>query len=182
MFSALGSAIGDATGASIVLHGLLDPTQGIAAGPIRMSDLWRVVPYENTMAVLEVTGTQITEILEEQARWIESPRFNAAWGLRCVFEATEEGMRVRTLHLADGTPIDPGARYRVATHSYALAGAGQRFPRLRALGLDPAVPCREGDRLTREILSDWVRSRRRVTAPESRSGWAVASVPAEPVS
>lgn len=178
IFSLLASAVAEASGASIVVHGLLDPEQEIAAGPIRMGDLWRIVPYENTLGVLDVSGAQLREILEEQARWIDSPRFNAPWGVDCVFATGEEGPRVRSLRLADKTPVAPDGRYRVATHSYALAGAGERFPRLRALGFDPSTSCREDDRLTRDILADYVRRLGTVTAPAARGSWEMAGAPA----
>ena len=181
VFGLIASALAEASGAQIVVHGLLDPVQELAAGPIRMGDLWRIVPYENTLGVLEVSGAQLREILEEQARWISSPRFNPAWGIESVFEATEEGPRIRDLRLADGTPVVDEGRYRVATHSYALAGAGRRFPRLRELGLDPSVPVREGDATTRDLLAESIRRQGVVPVPIPRASWTMAPARAEAV-
>ncbi len=179
LFDLIGSALSEASGCRIVVHGLLDPGQSLEEGTIRMRDVWRIMPYENTLGVATVTGDELRRIVAEQVRWIDSPRFNAPWGLRCEIWRDGEEIRRVALRGIDGAPIDPSARYRVAFHSYALAGGGTRFPELRAIADEPDSRLEEGDRLTRDLLADYIRKRRIVRPHRPRAAWVVHDMAGE---
>ena len=76
----------DATGADVSLAALFDPTQRIAAGPIRMRDLMRLYPYDNTLTVADLSGADLKATLEQ------SVRFFATYTLEGGKSLVEPGM------------------------------------------------------------------------------------------
>lgn len=143
-----------------VLHGLLaDNKVGLPAGPLRMRDVWAVVPYENTVGVAELTRDQLLEVLEENAAAYDSPRFRGLWGLTMkVMRSAPAGKRVVFLGDREGRTLPPDARVRLAANSYDLASGGQRWPKLRQLAESPGAKLVEYDFQTREALADYLRS------------------------
>jgi len=126
----LARAIGDATGAEIVFHGVLSE-ETIEAGPIRYGDIWRIVPYENRIGLLSLTPAEITDLLEQNSEYMDSPSFQGISGLCYDWDPNaRSGARISNLRLPDGTKLHGRKRYRVAVNSYVLASGGLKFPQL----------------------------------------------------
>jgi 2',3'-cyclic-nucleotide 2'-phosphodiesterase/3'-nucleotidase len=157
-----------------VLHGLLsDGKEGLPAGPVRMGDVWRIVPYENTVGVVELTRDQLLSVLEENASAYESPRFRGLWGLAMkVAPSRPRGERVVFLGDREGRTLPPDARVRLAANSYDLASGGQRWPRLRELADAPSSALVEYDFQTRDALVEYLR-RHSPLEPPAPAGWSV---------
>ncbi len=131
------SAIAHVTGADVVLHGTL-VDESLAQGDMLERDLRRIVPYENQIGILQLTVGEIREILEQNADLIRSSQFMGVFGIQYeLHEYAVAGERVRNVRWADGTPIHPRRRIRVALNSYVLASGGGRFPVVRRLADDP---------------------------------------------
>ncbi len=83
--------------------------EAIPPGEITLADILAVLPFENTLVEVELTGEEVVE------------------NLRCCGGAVA-GMRVEgvgddlTVVLDDGSPIDPEATYRVLVNSYIYQG------------------------------------------------------------
>ncbi|WP_420595781.1 bifunctional metallophosphatase/5'-nucleotidase [Deinococcus sp.] len=110
---------------------LPDATQIKPDRSVNFGDVFAVQPFGNTMVVLDLTGQQIKDVLEQQ--WSGS---NAtAVKLLQVSEGfsykyTDSALAGSKINIADimfqGKPIDPAAKYRVAINSF-LASGGDFF-------------------------------------------------------
>lgn len=153
-------AIAEAVKADVVFHGTLS-SASLTAGRITMRDLWRIVPYENTIGVAHLTAEELREILEENSRYLKSKQFRGVEGVTYDIAGRKSpGSRfynIRNIRLADGRVLKEGERIRVAFNSYDLASAGARFPRLREIADRPSSRLEETDVDTREAVSAYIR-------------------------
>lgn len=100
----------------------------IDAGPITLEEVYAVLPFNNTLVTMNLTGAQVRQTLEEGA----NSQYGTVQvsGLTWAYDAAAAfGARVTSVTLPDGTPIDPAATYRVATNNFMATG-GDRFTTL----------------------------------------------------
>ncbi len=101
----------------------------IDAGAITLEEIYTVLPFNNTLVTMDLTGAQVRQVLEEGA----ASRYGVVQvsGLRWAFDADAPlGSRVTRVTLPDGTPIDPNATYRIATNNF-MASGGDQFTTLK---------------------------------------------------
>lgn len=107
--------------------------KSIAAGDVSMAEVFEALPYENTIACVDLTGEQIKQALENAVSFINplSPgnsagRFAQVSGLRFVWgPELPVGKRILSASVkagADFAPVDPAATYRVVTNDFLLGG------------------------------------------------------------
>lgn len=150
-------AIAEAAEADIVLHGAFSG-EILSAGPVYERDIWRIVPYENTIGVVHLTPAEIKAVLEDNAELMAGSHFMGVYGIRYDLHAyADPGRRVRQLRRADGSRIHPRKRLRVAMNSYVLASGGQRFPAARRLADDPLTRLEMTDVDTRAAVRDYIK-------------------------
>ena len=139
------------TGADISFCAPLSFNTFLKAGPLLVSDMFRLYKYENFLYTMRLTGREVKDYLEmSYAQWthqmqsaespflrmavkrgkvtFEHPTFNfdSAAGIRYTVDVTQpEGNRVCILSMADGTPFLPEREYRVAVNSYRGNGGGE---------------------------------------------------------
>lgn len=102
----------------------------IEAGPIRYADIYRVMPFDNTIVVARMSGAEVRAYLETSAA---RGSFLHASGLRYTVDyARPEGSRLTDLFLPDGSVLDPGREYRVAVNNF-MAQGGDDLPVLQGL-------------------------------------------------
>ena len=160
----IASAMAEKAGADIVLQGVFSEEE-LEKGPVTMADIWRVVPYENTIGVLSLTASELRDILEENALLAGSHHFLGTWGLAYDLDTrAPEGSRVSNLRLPDGAPLHGRKRFRVAVGSFALASGGRRYPVLSSLARKPECRLEMTNIDTRTAVIDYVRKRRRLKA------------------
>lgn len=87
----------------------------IAAGPIRMRHAYELLPFENFVTILSLSGVQMERLADEIAEADGEPI--AGWTMELD---GEDAVRV----LVGGDPIDPGGTYRLATVDYLVNGGG----------------------------------------------------------
>lgn len=130
----------------------------IRSGPVKVGDIYEVMPFENELVVADYTGAEILDIVRTGVqRRLGEP----CSGIKAVLSGTVEAP-VLTITWADGSPIDPEATYAVATTDYLLASGDSisslkkgrnafttGLP-LRQILLDAAV---QAGRLKRPIIS-----------------------------
>ena len=83
-------------------------------GDITVGDVYRVFPFENCLALATLTGEQLTRLFQAIARVGGQPVSGAALVI------TPDGELVTCD--VQGHPVDPAARYRVATLDYLVEG------------------------------------------------------------
>lgn len=96
------------------------------AGDIKLGDIYRVFPFENTLAILELKGKYLEEAIHQvQAKRLEG--FSGTQITLNVKHETVENDEERDIITADnilidGKPIDPERIYYVATIDYLAEG------------------------------------------------------------
>ena len=123
-------------------------------GTATMGDVLTVLPFQNTLATLKLTGAEIVEALEGGVSAIEegAGRFPQVSGLRMRLDSSKapgQG-RVSDVEIRDGDgwkAIDPEAVYTIVTNNfmanggdgYAVFAASGRDVYVSATGLDEAL-------------------------------------------
>lgn len=108
----------------------------LPAGPVTFGDCMAVLPFGNYLVVLELTGEQILQALENGVSMVEriAGRFPQVAGLRFVWDITRSpGSRVVSAEVfLEGSwrPLDPKATYRLVTNSF-LARGGDGYEMFR---------------------------------------------------
>lgn len=150
-------ALVEASGAQLVLHGVLDQ-QDLLPGELRMADIWRIVPYENRVAIMYVTPSELMEILEENADSMGPLSVMGLYGARYQWETGPDGIRHPAgLALADGSAPHPRQRMKLAVNSYTVASGGGRYKKLREIAERPESRMQILDIDTRSAVLDYVR-------------------------
>jgi 2',3'-cyclic-nucleotide 2'-phosphodiesterase (5'-nucleotidase family) len=94
------------------------------AGPLTRGDVLKILPFANKIVKLEVTGETLRAALENGLSQHErtAGRFPHVSGLRYVFDPKKPaGSRLISATVA-GKPLDPAARYSVATFEFLMGG------------------------------------------------------------
>ena len=93
----------------------------LAAGPITFGELFAVMPFDNRVIVLELTGAELREVLESALR-SGTPAAHVS-GVTVRYDPRRPaGERIREVRLADGRKLDDGRRYRLAVNDFMVTG------------------------------------------------------------
>jgi 2',3'-cyclic-nucleotide 2'-phosphodiesterase (5'-nucleotidase family) len=110
----------DGIPADIAMHNNGGIRADLPKGPITFGQLYAVLPFDNQLMALELTGDQILEILEHSV----AGRAGAMQVAGVTFEfrmSRPAGSRVREVMVGD-RPLEPERVYRVVTIDYLAAG------------------------------------------------------------
>jgi 2',3'-cyclic-nucleotide 2'-phosphodiesterase (5'-nucleotidase family) len=121
----------------------------IAPGPITVGQIFELMPFENMLTVLTLTGTQVQELADALA----SRRGEPIAGFTFRIELSGEDRVARDV-LVDGAPLDPAKEYRLVTNDY-MANGGENLSPL----LNP-VARKDLPVLLRDAFIGYVRERR----------------------
>ncbi len=110
-------------------------------GPITLGEVFEVMPFENEMRLLEMTGTQLTEVIE----YIGKSGRSMIWPVG--FEVTDSGLK--NIVVA-GKAIVPEQTYIMAISDY-LANGGGGFKMLTSLKRLDIEPIKQRDMIVDEI-------------------------------
>jgi len=154
-------AIAEMSGAEVVIHGRLSDTP-LTDGDMTLRDLWRLVPYDNRIAVCRLTPGEIRVILEEALAQPAGRPVAGISGLLVDLEGQGPDRRVASIALPDGSSPHARRRFRVALNGYALASAGGRLPQLRRLAFQPEAALELTTIDTRDAARAWAERRRRI--------------------
>ena len=155
----------------------------IAKGPVSVRDIAGLYVYENTLAVLEVTGQQLKDALEHSAKYfkpyvpgkplneqvdekIPAYNFDIAEGVTYELDISKPiGQRIQNLRF-HGQPLSPTKKLRLATNNYRVNGGGGY-----TMYKNAPVVYRSSEEI-RELIIDWVE--RNKTIPVSpNNNWRI---------
>ena len=146
------------TGADISFNAPLTFDSEIKAGPIYVSDMFKIYRYENQIYTLRMTGAEVRKMLEMSYdlwvntmtspddhimlltdTWTDKQRmgfknltfnFDTAAGIDYEVDVTKpNGQKVHIQKFSDGRPFDEHAWYKVAMNSYRGNGGGELLTR-----------------------------------------------------
>lgn len=96
----------------------------INKGPITIGDVFSVLPFDDTVVVLEATGADIRAALENSVKAYpeQAGRFLQVSGMSFEFDPNKApGERVVSVSIS-GEPLDETKTYTVATNDFIAAG------------------------------------------------------------
>jgi 5'-nucleotidase/UDP-sugar diphosphatase len=108
--------LGDSRPADVAVHNDGGIRASLDAGPITYAELYAVLPFDNTLVGLDLTGAQVRELIENgmDDRGTEIQ----VSGLAFTYSMSKpRGRRVMEVTIA-GQPLDPERIYRVVTIDY----------------------------------------------------------------
>jgi 5'-nucleotidase/UDP-sugar diphosphatase len=133
----------------------------LPAGAISGKTVYEVIPFDNSVVVLTLRGTEVQALFDFLARLAPGsgafPQVSAGVSFTINSAAGKcENLRIR------GKPLDPRRHYRIATNSYLAAGGdGYRI-------LMKASDRYDSSRFQRDVLVDYVRHLGGQIRPETR--------------
>ncbi|MFJ1366428.1 5'-nucleotidase C-terminal domain-containing protein [Capnocytophaga canimorsus] len=114
-------------------------------GDITIGSVFRLMPFENMLVVLEITGEKVNEMADYLARRGTAHPLSKQVGLQIT---TDGKIRQFTIH---GKPIDPKATYQVCTSDFLMYGGdGMTF-------FANPINVHETDYLIRNTLIDYFK-------------------------
>ncbi len=115
--------------ADISIAAPLGSGKNLKAGMLTVKDFFTWYPYENSLAVLSMTGEEVRRFLE-YAFDQKDPIYNFDSGAGLLYEVDESkpnGERVRIKSMADGTPFSADSVYHVVMNTYRSMGGGNHL-------------------------------------------------------
>jgi len=101
----------------------------IMAGDITVEQIFKVMPFDNTIVTGEMTGAQLKATLEQSVTLYKG--MLQISGLTVKYDSTKpEKERITEIRLADGTLVEDGKTYTVATNDF-LSGGQDGFTMLK---------------------------------------------------
>lgn len=97
---------------------------GIKKGDIRVKDVYSVLPFNNYIVAIKMSGAKVKEALEHGVSAVEegAGRFPQISGIRFTFNPKDKaGNRVKEIFVGD-KPIEHDKEYTVATNDFLVAG------------------------------------------------------------
>ena len=129
-----------------VLHGIF--LEGdLPAGEKTLADVWKLVPYDNSLVVAGLLPSEIRTVLKESA----SARYNRTVLMALVAEVAGDGIR---LFDENAEPLQEDRRYRIALNSYDAQSAGRHYLRLRDLVRSKQAASKHHALQTRDLVTD----------------------------
>jgi 5'-nucleotidase/UDP-sugar diphosphatase len=123
--SALANVVADAFRekgrTQVALHNIGGIRANIVKGRIMWGNAFEVLPFQNTLVTLKITGAQLKRTL--RIGLDATVGLMAVSGLRVRFDRAKTGDdRLVSLTLSDGTPIDDARLYSITTNDFVVAG------------------------------------------------------------
>lgn len=127
-----------------------EQTGGVLTG----DTLFRLIPYENFITVLTLDAEELKRIRTEQLNLKQPHNYLFEDGIR--FELSSGGRQALRVFRADGREITGGERITAAFGSYAVSGAGGRYPVLKSIAESGKVNRRDTELTVRGAFRDLI--------------------------
>jgi 2',3'-cyclic-nucleotide 2'-phosphodiesterase (5'-nucleotidase family) len=152
--------------------------RSLAAGPISLRDIQEIIPFENYIIALELTGRDIVQILEHGLSGLPAAaaRFPQVSGIKVCYDlSAPPGRRLLEVQVG-GQPLVDDKIYVLATVDFLAAGGDDysMFPKIFCgvgetgqTGNNPAhnLVYNDTGRLLKQIVSDYIKTQK-IISPE----------------
>jgi 2',3'-cyclic-nucleotide 2'-phosphodiesterase (5'-nucleotidase family) len=122
----------------------------IAEGDLTVGDIFELLPFENALVTVDLTGEQLRQFLDVVVK-----ERDAQSGARITFRTTDAGNEIVSVKLDNAgqeTDIDPSATYTIATIDYLVKRGGDYKILQAGKNLQPL------NLTMRDAVLDYVRS------------------------
>jgi 2',3'-cyclic-nucleotide 2'-phosphodiesterase (5'-nucleotidase family) len=125
----------------------------LPAGPLTYGQLFAVIPFDNRVTTLQLTGGEVARVAAAQLQ-ANPPRLGIS-GLR-VRAACAKGLLSITLERSTGRRIATDERLRVATVDFLAFGGNEILTPIMPKG---GFPVPSDAPIARDLIADWLRKR-----------------------
>jgi 2',3'-cyclic-nucleotide 2'-phosphodiesterase/3'-nucleotidase len=153
--STVGNLVSDAMRAAVGVDVAFQNSGGLRAdlaeGVVTRGSIYEVMPFDNTIVTMELTGAELRRAIEDGLR---TGRVHQVSGLRYAFDLGRPAMdRLTSLQGADGAPFDSARTWTVAVNNFMADGGDESSTLARGRNkVDTQV-------LVRDALERFVRER-----------------------
>lgn len=153
-YSAIGrlmtDAIRESTGADVAIHNVVGGIRAsLPAGPLTFGDVYRAFPFDNRIAIIDLSGAALRTLLAAQVH--NTDRRAGVSGLRIDLDCNSNTL---TLRRPNEAPIGEDDIVRVASNDFLLLGGDDIFTPItpaEGFALDQSQP------RVRDVWVDWFR-------------------------
>lgn len=116
---------------------------GFEAGDITMGDMYTILPFDNTLVTLKVTGAELKKLIEHGI-FPADFRPGQFYGIDVWYDKdAEAGKKITKIQLLDGTEVKDDGVYTVSTLDFLLTG-GDKYDFSKATEIsDTYLPLRD---------------------------------------
>ncbi|MBL8859032.1 MAG: bifunctional metallophosphatase/5'-nucleotidase [Planctomycetes bacterium] len=129
------------------------------AGPVTRRDVFEVLPFENNIVVLKMTGAELTDMIKSSVEGKAHSGIEVS-GIVIDVKVDEKGERTLTGLRTGSGAVDPEHVYRVAMNSF-MADGGDAYIRK----VQPGDKRTDDPALLRDVLEALFVNKKTVTAP-----------------
>lgn len=105
----------------IVLIDGREITGGLEQGEVTVEDLYTIVPYDNELVTINLTGEEIKNIIEDKIKLNDNECVQFA-GINVYYDESREiGKGVTSIKLTNGTSLDMNRSYKVLISDFMLS-------------------------------------------------------------
>ena len=111
---------------------------GLTAGDVTVGDVFAMLPFDNKVTLVEVTGQTVWDALENGVDGYPTTngKFPQVSGIKYTFDGCKPaGERIVSMTLEDGTPLDLDAWYTLACNDF-MCGGGDGYTMLNVFNPD----------------------------------------------
>ena len=116
---------------------------GLDKGDVTMGDMYTILPFDNTLVTLEVSGAELKKLIDHG---IMSPDFRPGqfYGIEVFYDKNDPyKQKVNTIRLLDGSLVQDDKMYSVSTLDFLLTG-GDKYDFSKAKNVvDTYLPLRD---------------------------------------
>ena len=149
----------------------------IKQGHVKVSDVYAVVPFDNYIVSIKLTGQQIRDTLEHGVSAVEDEegRFPQVAGLTFTYDLKgKKGSRVKEIFIG-GTPLEAEKEYSVATNDFLAAGgdgykafgdsvkASRDYEVIGGAMKDETLVYSDSGRWLRDVVTEHIRAEKKVS-------------------
>lgn len=176
----LGNIVADvmrlASGADVAIINGGTIRTSIKKGEVKVKNIYSVLPFDNYIVAIKLTGNQIKEALEHGVSAIEEEagRFPQVSGLSFKYKmSAKKGDRVREIFIAD-KPINSDKEYTVATNDFLAAGgdgyeafgkaikASRDFSIIGGVMKGEKVMYSDSGRWLRDVVIEYIKEKKKI--------------------
>lgn len=153
---------------------------GIKKGEIKVKDVYSVLPFDNYIVAIKLSGKQIKETLEHGVSAIEegAGRFPQVSGLKFTYNPfAKPGFRVKEIFVGD-RPLELDKEYIVATNDFLAAGgdgyrafgeavrSSKDFAVIGGMMKGERLIYSDSSRYLRDVVIEYIKNERIITPKE----------------